>query len=166
MIQTEEQYEFVHHALCLYESRLAEGPGQWAFKTGGFNIFYQLYLERLSLKRSLVGKREDSKREDGSLWIWAERRWLQVLWKSHLLTLLSEVQSANVTVITCYSYCNLLLAFSVFVSHTFCCPQMGFSFTRYRFLMQNIQYRDHLCINELLFIYIFINWAFQIQNQV
>ncbi|XP_057182734.1 receptor-type tyrosine-protein phosphatase R isoform X2 [Triplophysa rosa] len=28
MIQTEEQYEFVHHALSLYESRLAEDPVQ------------------------------------------------------------------------------------------------------------------------------------------
>ncbi|XP_055045988.2 tyrosine-protein phosphatase non-receptor type 7 [Misgurnus anguillicaudatus] len=28
MIQTEEQYEFVHHALSLYESRLTEDPGQ------------------------------------------------------------------------------------------------------------------------------------------
>uniref|UniRef100_A0A672QMH0 protein-tyrosine-phosphatase n=1 Tax=Sinocyclocheilus grahami TaxID=75366 RepID=A0A672QMH0_SINGR len=28
MIQTEEQYEFVHHALNLYESRLREEPAQ------------------------------------------------------------------------------------------------------------------------------------------
>lgn len=29
MVQTSEQYEFVHHALCLYESRLSAETVQW-----------------------------------------------------------------------------------------------------------------------------------------
>lgn len=29
MVQTSEQYEFVHHALCLYESRLSPETVQW-----------------------------------------------------------------------------------------------------------------------------------------
>lgn len=29
MIQTGEQYEFVHHALRLYEGHLSADPGQW-----------------------------------------------------------------------------------------------------------------------------------------
>ena len=29
MVQTSEQYEFLHHALCLYESRLAAETVQW-----------------------------------------------------------------------------------------------------------------------------------------
>lgn len=41
MIQTGEQYEFVHHALSLYEARLSAETGQWARTTtggGGFNL--------------------------------------------------------------------------------------------------------------------------------
>lgn len=39
MIQTGEQYEFVHHALSLYESRLSAEIGQWGrSNTGGVNL--------------------------------------------------------------------------------------------------------------------------------
>lgn len=35
MIQTGEQYEFVHHALSLYEARLSAETGQWACTAAG-----------------------------------------------------------------------------------------------------------------------------------
>lgn len=38
MIQTGEQYEFVHHALSLYESRLSAETGQWDATTGDVDL--------------------------------------------------------------------------------------------------------------------------------
>lgn len=35
MIQTGEQYEFVHHALSLYEARLSAETGQWVRSAAG-----------------------------------------------------------------------------------------------------------------------------------
>lgn len=37
MIQTGEQYEFVHHALSLYEARLSAETGQWVRTTAGMS---------------------------------------------------------------------------------------------------------------------------------
>lgn len=51
MIQTGEQYEFVHHALSLYEGRLSADPGQWTQTkmVQGF-VLLHVYQEEQSLK--------------------------------------------------------------------------------------------------------------------
>lgn len=45
MVQTSEQYEFVHHALCLFESRLSPETVQWLWRSTRASIYHGWFVK-------------------------------------------------------------------------------------------------------------------------